>query len=174
MPNRGLVLIFAKDVNHERALIEFLKRIGAANHPALILDDEADQATPEYDDSRQNRDLVRMVTINRATIANTPEKVGQIRPGDFAVLVVVRGDRSRPYGTLVDARPQDVELVLIGGQPYYGSPALLQALGQASDSEDIDACGVRKLVHLTYHNQADNPLNVTMRELTAKLSAAMA
>jgi hypothetical protein len=47
MPRRGLVLIVAKNVNHQAALIDFLRSVGAARHPALILDDEADQATPD-------------------------------------------------------------------------------------------------------------------------------
>ena len=41
----GLVVVCAKDSNHSLALIEFLRQVGAANYPAIILDDEADQAS---------------------------------------------------------------------------------------------------------------------------------
>jgi hypothetical protein len=47
MPRRGLVLVVAKNVNHQTALAEFLRAVDANRHPALILDDEADQATPD-------------------------------------------------------------------------------------------------------------------------------
>ena len=41
----GLVVVCAKDSNHSLALIEFLRQVEAANYPAMILDDEADQAS---------------------------------------------------------------------------------------------------------------------------------
>jgi hypothetical protein len=41
----GLVLVTAKNSSHMDTFIEFLEGIGAGNFPALILDDEADQAT---------------------------------------------------------------------------------------------------------------------------------
>ncbi|RKG68034.1 Z1 domain-containing protein [Corallococcus terminator] len=41
----GLVLITAKNTSHLSTFVDFLRMVGAANHPALILDDEADQAS---------------------------------------------------------------------------------------------------------------------------------
>lgn len=43
----GVVFVCSKEPNHQRSLIGFLRDIGAADHPALIFDDEADQATPD-------------------------------------------------------------------------------------------------------------------------------
>ncbi len=43
--DRGLVLVCAKDPRHLESVREFLERIGAANYPGIILDDEADQAS---------------------------------------------------------------------------------------------------------------------------------
>jgi len=48
----GLVLVTAKNSSHMETFIEFLQKIGAGNYPALILDDEADQATL---DTNQNK-----------------------------------------------------------------------------------------------------------------------
>jgi Z1 domain len=41
----GLIVVCAKNQAHLRTLYEFLETIDAASYPALILDDEADQAT---------------------------------------------------------------------------------------------------------------------------------
>lgn len=43
--DRGLVLICAKDGRHLESVLELLQGIGASGLPALILDDEADQAS---------------------------------------------------------------------------------------------------------------------------------
>lgn len=43
----GLVVVCAKNPAHQRALLRALREIGADRYPALILDDEADQATPD-------------------------------------------------------------------------------------------------------------------------------
>jgi hypothetical protein len=43
--DRGVVFICTKNQAHLAALVEFLADIDAANYPALVLDDEADQAT---------------------------------------------------------------------------------------------------------------------------------
>jgi len=41
----GLVLITAKNTSHLSTFVDFLQTVGASEHPALILDDEADQAS---------------------------------------------------------------------------------------------------------------------------------
>lgn len=43
----GLLVVCQKERSHQRDLIDFLSRIGASNLPAVIFDDEADQATPD-------------------------------------------------------------------------------------------------------------------------------
>lgn len=43
----GLVLVCAKDAFHLPQVMEFLQQIDASSHPAIILDDEADAATPD-------------------------------------------------------------------------------------------------------------------------------
>jgi hypothetical protein len=43
----GVLIVCAKDSTHIQYLVELLETVGAANYPALIFDDEADQATPD-------------------------------------------------------------------------------------------------------------------------------
>lgn len=45
--DHGLVVVCAKDQNHIEGLVDFLGQTGASGYPCLILDDEADQATPD-------------------------------------------------------------------------------------------------------------------------------
>ncbi len=115
-----------------------------------------------------DRELVVMVTVNPAEIAGVSDKIGRIRSGYFADLLVIRGRPDDPYRALVDARPQDVELVMIGGQPYYGKASLMTHLGHRDDSEEIAVCGTAGRVRLMV-GQTGSPL----RQLTAKLVTAM-
>lgn len=45
--DRGVVFVCAKEDNHLKSLIRFLQEISASDYPAIILDDEADHATPD-------------------------------------------------------------------------------------------------------------------------------
>ena len=62
---------------------------------------------------------------------------------------------------------------MIGGQPYYGSRDFMIQLGQGQDSEDLNVCQSTKLLHLTHHDQAQNPLNISYTQLTATLNNAI-
>ena len=114
-----------------------------------------------------------MVTLNPATIAGLADRLGRIHPGYLADLVVVRGNPQRPYQSLVDAKVQDVQLVMIGGQPHYGAPEIMNTLGQGQDSEQLEICHERKLLHLHHHKPSENPLNITHQELLVRLTSAM-
>jgi hypothetical protein len=127
----------------------------------------------DTNDNGLNRDLVRMVTSNPAAIAGLSGEIGSLKPGYAADLVAVRGDAARPYGSLIDASVQNVELVMIDGQPYYGSPEIMRMLGQGTDSETINVCGEPKLLHLRDSNPPPGGLEVTLTELTRRLTAAI-
>ena len=128
----------------------------------------------DRNDDTWDRQLVMMVTSNPATIAGLGDKIGRIQGGYAADLLVVHGNAARPYGSLVDARVEDVDLVMIGGQPYYGAPALMQALGQSPDAESMDVCGKRKLLHVHDAGAADEPPTLSEAKLVKSLTTAMA
>lgn len=96
-----------------------------------------------------SRELVRMVTSVPAAIARIDDKVGAIREGLYADLLVIRGDRSDPYAALVAARPRDVQLVVIGGEPVYGEAAVLRRLRGRWDIEEVEVCGTRMALDTT-------------------------
>jgi cytosine/adenosine deaminase-related metal-dependent hydrolase len=72
-----------------------------------------------------DRELFEMATTIPARIAGIDDKVGSLQPGLYADLVVLAGDVSQPFTALVQARPEDVQLVLVGGVPVYGSEKLV-------------------------------------------------
>lgn len=47
LASQGLVIVCAKQADHQRALLNSLRDLGGADYPTLILDDEADQASPD-------------------------------------------------------------------------------------------------------------------------------
>lgn len=122
---------------------------------------------------KEDKNLVFMVTVNPAQSAALDDKIGRIKEGHFADLLVIKGNPDEPYRSLVEAKVQDVELVFVGGQPYYGSQEFMNKLGQSEDSEPMAVCKSKKLLHLRHHNIAENPLNVTLKELVSKLTKAI-
>lgn len=96
--------------------------------------------------------LWEMVTANPADIVAWTDKVGRIREGLFADLVVIRGDRTSPYRAMIDAKPADVLLTTVSGSPFYGDTQILDTLGQAEKYEVVDACGEQRGLRTTESN----------------------
>jgi adenine deaminase len=97
-----------------------------------------------------NRQLVDMVTINPAIAYGLDQWVGSIEPGKYADLLVIRKTPYKEsYKTLVEARPQDVMLVTVSGDPLFGTPDLMTKAGKGGDFETIDACGEMRAIDIT-------------------------
>jgi cytosine/adenosine deaminase-related metal-dependent hydrolase len=104
-----------------------------------------------------DEELVQMVTINPAITYGVDDELGSIEAGKSAdLLVVTKRPGVSAYRALIAARPQDVLLVTVAGDPLYGVPATLDALGKAGDYETIDACGTRRAIDVTV-SAADVP-----------------
>lgn len=69
--SRGVIFVCAKEDEHLQALIRFLQAIDASRFPALILDDEADQATPDTTMARRSRgNIVPAASTTFRLVAN--------------------------------------------------------------------------------------------------------
>lgn len=90
-------------------------------------------------------ELFRMSTAVPARIAHISDRVGSIQIHRYADLFVLKGDASQPFAALANARPEDVQLVLVGGVPLYGSERLMR--GFDVRSEAVDVCGSRMLLN---------------------------
>jgi cytosine/adenosine deaminase-related metal-dependent hydrolase len=109
--------------------------------------------------------LVSMVTSIPAQIAGIDDQVGAIRPGLYADLLVISGDRDHPYRALIEARPADVQLVMIGGRSIYGAPDFMEAIWSAAGLSRVIVDGNPKLIRMPAQD---------FEELASELQAAMA
>jgi hypothetical protein len=84
-------------------------------------------------------ELARMVTANPARAVGWDDRLGTLRPGLLADLLVIRDPGGSPYRALIEAREEDVLLVTVGGDPRYGLPEWMERL-KPRDWEAV-ACG---------------------------------
>jgi len=114
------------------------------------------------------QDLVTMTTSHAATALALDTQLGKLAPGYLADIAVFAGDTANPFDAIVAARPENVHLVLIGGQPMYGD----LALQPSSPCETIDICGTTKFVCAATGSSADK-LDQTVGQIGASLSQAL-
>lgn len=74
------------------------------------------------------RNLVEMVTSNPAKIVNWQDKVGSIKAGMVADLLVVDTVGADHYRGLIQAKEENVQLVLVGGDALYGDETWMKQL----------------------------------------------
>ena len=130
----------------------------------------AEAAGLEVDD----HDLVSMVTaipgdlLGRAWGSAAP---GRLVPGGLGDLVVVARRRVDPWANLVQAREQDVELVVVDGRPVYGTRGLMRAAGVVATT----AVGIgRERRHVTLRDPAALSRTWTWSRVCADLARVAA
>jgi cytosine/adenosine deaminase-related metal-dependent hydrolase len=82
-------------------------------------------------------ELVRMVTINPATMLRWQQHLGSIEAGKRADLIAVTGRRTDPYRQLIEARETSLTLIVIDGVPRAGRPALMTPFGPGTETVSI-------------------------------------
>jgi adenine deaminase len=98
-----------------------------------------------------DEELVDMVTINPAVEFGMDKEIGSLEVGKFADYLIIAKSSAAPtaYRALIDARPADVLLVAISGDPLFGKPAFMDSLGKQGDYELVDACGQQRAIDVT-------------------------
>lgn len=127
----------------------------------------ARQHPPVFSD----REFVEMVTSRPARLAGLSDRIGSIAPGLAADLLVVRPQGSSADQALVDARPQDVRLVIVGGRAIYGNPALMSKLRPGRPLEMQKVCGHEKAFDV--RDEGDGEGLVPMEHLLASKMKAL-
>jgi cytosine/adenosine deaminase-related metal-dependent hydrolase len=75
--------------------------------------------------------LWRMVTVNAARALGVDDSLGALRVGARGDIAVYDGSRVRDaYRAVVDAKPEDVLLVLRDGRPLYGEASVVEAVSR--------------------------------------------
>jgi 5-methylthioadenosine/S-adenosylhomocysteine deaminase len=74
-----------------------------------------------------NERLFRMVTIDAAKALGVDAQLGSLEVGKRADLAIVGGDPGDPYTSIVNLRPNAVQLVMVDGHFLYGDAPLVAA-----------------------------------------------
>ena len=77
---------------------------------------------------------MRAVTATAASLMGWEQQLGRIADGALADLLVIGARDGDPWDRLVEATEADVDLVVVGGIPRYGSKTLMQHLHAAGDA----------------------------------------
>jgi cytosine/adenosine deaminase-related metal-dependent hydrolase len=133
------------------------------------------------------KDLVEMATINPAKLAGLDSRIGRIAPGYASDLIVMRKrpwtQNSAPndaqvrrlaYQALLMQTPADLKLVVIGGVPVFGEPALMEKLLSAAESrqaETIKVCGESRVINVRAGQYKDTPWSATAQRLKDALAS---
>jgi 5-methylthioadenosine/S-adenosylhomocysteine deaminase len=120
------------------------------------------------DQAFSDLELCEMVTANPADALGWSDRIGRVRPGLLADLLVLRRNQPDPHRNLIEATEQDVRLVLVGGRPVYGTPAFMRSSG-AHEPEPIAVGGRRRSISLRDPGVPD--ADMTWRGVLAALEA---
>jgi imidazolonepropionase-like amidohydrolase len=83
-----------------------------------------------------------MATRNGAVATATDDAIGTLAPGLVADIAIFDGRTNVDHRAVIDAQPQDVALVLRGGEVLYGEAPVVDALESGCDP--IDVCGASR------------------------------
>jgi len=129
----------------------------------------AAQTTPLLTDHQ----LFDMATINPAALVHLDHQLGRLEKNYAADILVLRPHTrqpaNNPWWNLDHASPDDVELVLIGGEPVYGDPAPMQKLLPNAPLESLTICGAQKRFSFATEPQPQPPFAETESRLNTAL-----
>lgn len=74
-----------------------------------------------------DQEICEMVTANPADALSLEDRIGRIRAGLRADLLVMSQKRTDPYRNLIEGTENDVILVVVDGSARYGTPELVEA-----------------------------------------------
>ena len=114
-------------------------------------------STVYYGGRLTDRDIVKMVTANAADTMGVGDLIGRLNTGLYADVVAIKGDRTQPYTSIVEATNKDVRAVFIGGVAYYGDRDAIDANNRFNDlCEDIAVCELDKTICVRQDGGAPN------------------
>jgi 5-methylthioadenosine/S-adenosylhomocysteine deaminase len=124
-----------------------------------------------------DRELVAMATSTPADMIGASDRLGALEPGHDADILVIKpeGDVKKhdAYWTLTHATAAQVMLVMVGGEPLYGDPDVVEKTGPSRPSEKIEVCGSSKTLLFTgLHGQVD-AADETWAHTSATLQTAL-
>lgn len=171
-----------------RSLLRELKVADVALRDSRVLGDDRELVpafalvgkSPEEQKAAEHaldRALVDMVTRNPALTTRIYDRLGSIEVGKDADLLLVRGRAGEDtvYRDLIESHEEDLDLVLVAGDPLAGDVDLMAAL-KPNDHEVITAAGgrIERAVDVTSTDPLTQEGNETLAQFTAELEEALA
>jgi hypothetical protein len=95
-----------------------------------------------------DEDLWKMVTVGAAEATATDDVIGALSEGRVADIAIFDGALRAKHRAVIGAEPQDVVLVMRGGQALYGDEAVVAAIPGSGTCDTLDVCGSSKKVCL--------------------------
>lgn len=114
-----------------------------------------------------NEELMSMVTSAPAKLAGVDDKIGSLAPNKLADFIVLRKSSSSPAMNVLDAPSGDVRLVVVGGRPLLGDPALMKQLVPPGKLETISSCGRQIALAITDDTKGESWADITQKLTTA-------
>jgi hypothetical protein len=111
-----------------------------------------------YDDRFSDYRLWKMATYNGAVALGVEDQLGDLKKGYAADLAIFADNGSSRYNAVVDARDEDVALVMRGGEPLYGRTSIVEGLLSSDEVKkcgELDVCGTTRRVCVE-RDTADN------------------
>jgi hypothetical protein len=101
---------------------------GSAN---LLAEMKYDRALYQelYGEDLPPKNIFEMVTINAAKAFWMDDRIGALEVGKLGDILVLKGRKDDPYENLVSASMQDIELLVLAGQPILGELRFLDFTG---------------------------------------------
>ena len=125
-----------------------------------------------------DRELVEMVTRKPAAAMDWGNRLGQISEGFLADVIVVDDKNADPYRNLIVAIEENIQMVVVRGEPLYGDGALMQSVRGALNDIEITSTfrnrDKRQRVKAMAPNCASTGLPVmTVAEIRVRLQEAL-
>ena len=120
-----------------------------------------------------DQDLVEMVTVNPADAFARSHELGRIAPGYLADFTVVAPAGASGYRALIEAKPEDVRLMMVEGRALYGTAPLMDALHPEGGMETIVLCdGLERKIIFRLDDTGVPTSDESLADVTAELIAA--
>jgi cytosine/adenosine deaminase-related metal-dependent hydrolase len=119
-------------------------------------------------------DLVRMITCvpGDALVRPWAVQAGRLQAEALGDVVVIQARPSaEPFGAVLAATENDVQLTVVGGRPLYGNPDLMKA-ATAKFSSTLNIAGAKRTLSMA--KPTDQPEPWTMQEVLARMEQVRA
>lgn len=113
-----------------------------------------------FDSTFSDEELCEMVTANPgdALAVALERPLGRLVKNAAADVVVVERHHQDLYRNLIEATERHIQLVVVRGQPFYGTPSLMRAAG-AVETDRVTVAGRSRAVSVRQPQHTDATLN---------------